>query len=145
MTARYARVVASGFRRPCSHSWSVLGLMQKARANSACDIRALVRMRFTSTSSGSTIRRIGNLASPFTWARISLALCSRDMPSTVRRLVPFSDCARAWLSFYFLNMRRCRIDGSTPSCEVGDRSRRSHECERGTQECVRYIYCVGAQ
>src|ERR1700691_6235473 len=45
ITARYARVVASGFLRPCSHSCSVLGLMQKVRASCACDIRALVRMR----------------------------------------------------------------------------------------------------
>ncbi len=37
MTARYARVVASDFRRPCSHSCSVLGLIQNARANSARD------------------------------------------------------------------------------------------------------------
>src|ERR1017187_1803546 len=67
---------------------SVLGFRQNARANSACGIPALVRMRFTSTSSGSTIRRVGNLASPFTWARISLALCSNAMPSFARPLVP---------------------------------------------------------
>jgi hypothetical protein len=35
ITARYARVVASGFLRPCSHSCNVLGFRQNARANSA--------------------------------------------------------------------------------------------------------------
>jgi hypothetical protein len=44
--------------------------MQNARANSACDIPALVRIRFMSTSSGSTIRRVGSLAWPSTRARI---------------------------------------------------------------------------
>jgi len=86
MTARYARVVASGFLRPCSHSWSVLGLMQKARANCACDIRALVRMSLTSTSPGRTTRRVGSIVSPFTWASISLALCFNAIPSLVRLL-----------------------------------------------------------
>jgi len=54
ITERYAGVVASGFLRPCSRSCNVLGLMQNARASSTCDIRALVRMRRTSISSGRT-------------------------------------------------------------------------------------------
>src|SRR5579862_7763257 len=91
MTARYARVVASGLLRPCSHSWSVRGLMQNAHANSACDIPAWDRMRLTSTSSGSTTRRVGSLLSPFTWASISLALSSSVRPSLVLFFVPVSE------------------------------------------------------
>jgi len=69
ITARYARVVASGFLRPCSHSCNVLGLIQNARANSACDIPAPMRMLFTSTSSGSTILREGRDTPPFKCAK----------------------------------------------------------------------------
>ena len=89
ITARYARVVASGFLRPCSHSCKVRGLMQNARANSAWDIPAMVRIRLTSTLSGSTIRRVGSFVSlsrapEFPW-RCTPASCRTSSASRLLR------------------------------------------------------------
>src|SRR5580704_933199 len=64
-------------RTPAEFSVSDLGI-------SRCQF---VRIRFKSTSSGSTIRRDGSFASPFTWARISLALRSSAKPTLVRLLL----------------------------------------------------------